>query len=68
MISGGRVKAMGWCRSCHHQVPADLQGNCGGDVPLKDSAVPLHQARQSSHQTDDAKDPLGVQPWRRDLP
>jgi hypothetical protein len=41
-----------WCRSCHHQAPADLQAlvDAGrGDVPVIGAALPLHGLRHSAY-------------------
>jgi hypothetical protein len=57
-----------WCRSCHHEAPADLQAlvDAGrGDVPLKD--LRFRCTKCGSRLTDSvvmAKSALGVQPWR----
>jgi hypothetical protein len=57
-----------WCKTCHHQGPADLQAIIDrgrGDVPLKD--LKFRCAKCGSRLTDSvvmAKDALGVQPWR----
>jgi hypothetical protein len=57
-----------WCKACHHQGPADLQGiidRARGDVPLKD--LKFRCAKCGSRLTDSvvmAKAALGVQPWR----
>jgi hypothetical protein len=57
-----------WCKSCHHQAPADLQAivDAGrGDVPLKDLRFRCTKCggRRTDHVTM-AKAALGVQPWR----
>jgi hypothetical protein len=64
----GYLCVLVWCRACHHQAPADLEGiidSGRGDIPLKDLTFLCTKCCTSEH-TDAvvmAKDALRVQPY-----